>query len=466
MSAPQRSTNSACRTYYAVDWDRHGVVVLTRVGTRPVRLSVSLGCGEVLRDQLRDSIRAVSDAAPGTPHGDAAERAQQLLTYEFCHDPYHLLMRSDIPLSVREALFDALADVYAEVGTDYFLRRRVALFAVGTEMFAQAAQGVTGDAAEYINSRMVVAGCEWLRSAAAVGAGSEPKRNEALENDTRDWFLRRQKGPGEAPIPLSEAVQSWLHPENANARRGAVQATCEQCTAGKAALRPEWRNLFVDTWALRARLSPWLAQDAEQAGLGRWASLFFAFGRVILHICGFILLLAALVGVFYGWIADWLCVAANGWLTVIAVLYVAVVILSPYLGRAYVPRLLALSVIGYMALTQLPEARHLQVQGAGSWQPAALTLGSVVLVWAYMLFGQLRAKTQQVWTYAYAGRALYLTVLGWAHSMSAGLLGFWALRGQVPETQFVVLAAWAPMALAIGIIAQTLWQRDAITGPI
>ena len=222
--------------------------------------------------------------------------------------------------------------------------------------------------------------------------------------------------------------------------------------------RCRWTDSIVDTWALRARLSPWLAQDAEQAGLRKWWR--FAAGRVMLHTCGFVLLLAALVGVLSEGIADRLGAAATGPLTVIAGLYVAVIILSPYLGRAYVPRLLALSVIGYMALTQVPEARHLE----SFWRPAALSIGSLALVWLYMLFGQLRAKTRQCWPYA--ARALYLTALGWAHSMSAGLLGFVAIRWQVPETQFAVLAAWAPMALAIGIIAQTLWQRDAITEPI
>lgn len=271
-----------------------------------------------------------------------------------------------------------------------------------------------------------------------------------LEHAAKKWFALAAENAhlfscGEQAA-LERDIHAWHH--TACAR----DETCRRAST----------DSIVDGWALRARLSPWLAQDAEQAGLGRWASLFFGFGRVILHTCGFILLLAAIVGVFSGGSADWLGAAAPRWLTVIAGVYVAVIIASPYLGRAYVPRLLALSVIGYMALTQLPEARH--PQGGGSWQPVALALGSVLLVWLYMLFGELRAKTR-LWR-PYVGRALYLTALGWAHSMSAGLLGFSALRWQVPETQFVVLAAWAPMALAIGIIAQTLWQRDAITEPI
>jgi len=319
------------------------------------------------------------------------------------------------------------------------------------------------DEDRYKRLRVELAGSLANRLAGAIPPPQDSGDGSSETLDARREYRARR---------LEHVANEWfsLAAENAHLLDPAAQSELEHSISGwlpahrtcSESCRRKWTDRIVDAWALHARLSPWLAQDAEQAGLGGRAWRFAA-GRVILHTCGFILLLAAIVGVFSGGSADWLGAAATGPLTVIAGMYVAVVLLSPYLGRAYVPRLLALSVIGYMAVTQVPEARHLQVQGADSWQPAALTLGSVVLVWAYVLFGQLRAKTQQVWTYA--GRALYLTVLGWAHSMSVGLLGFWALRGQVPETQFVVLAAWAPVALAIGIIAQTLWQRELSLSP-
>ncbi|HCU38302.1 MAG TPA: hypothetical protein DGT21_23635 [Armatimonadetes bacterium] len=463
-----------------------------------------------MRNELRTAVASVLDASPTTSDAALRKQARLSIICEFCHAPYDVLTNDDIPFAVREALYDALADVYAEFATPFFLRKLVALHAVGADLFIHEMGRVVHSTGpdntdkkaqrEYIDGRILESGIQWLRVAATSGRMWQHATYEAaMEADTTNWFLHRVQAVQDADQPedeyepvvangsMAKRVTRWFRrpkgPERvapteneqpAQDAQGASSHPSGQPSAAKPALRREWRDAFVDTWALRGRLDPWTAQKGEVAGMEDWrrrAVQLIPCAQWLSHVPGLLLLAIAISSLLAHALGLSGPAFVDYWPSVVALAacaHMAIVFAFwPNLGRAFVPRLGAVSIVGYLALSQLASAQKLADVSPNTWLwPAAGVVAGLVAVAGYLWFGQAARRISLPLRHV-AARVAHLLLLGLMHSCAIGAIGYWLLARSLPAAHdFFIVWSWAPVSLAIGIIVQTLWQRDAITEPV
>lgn len=225
---------------------------------------------------------------------------------------------------------------------------------------------------------------------------------------------------------------------------------------------------YVVDWTLKRRLCPLQAQLAEgllsaqplRRKLCCWAGGAIANFLALQCVLASVLTAVGLVP------APWFAAnAANvhGFVLVMTVAYM--VMAWPDFGRAWVPRLGAVSVVGYLVLMQFDILTKLNDSSAGNW-PAWTSVLSAGLALVYLWCAEVGNHTHLPWHKTLA-RSTHLLGLGLAQSLAVGFVGYCVVTSHVPPEGILPLPwAWAPMALLIGLVAQALWQREAITEPI
>ncbi|NSW58075.1 MAG: hypothetical protein HPY44_18880 [Armatimonadetes bacterium] len=226
-------------------------------------------------------------------------------------------------------------------------------------------------------------------------------------------------------------------------------------------------DLLISEWLLRRRL------DLPTAWRCEFARSRAAFG-VCRHLHWPWLLGATVV------------LALLAWLLPVAALFLAVawgilVVLSPKFGRVWAPRLLASVMIGWLALSTTGWAWEF---AAEQRHATCCAITDALLVCAglwYVLFGEvgrhISLGESTVERRELTRRAGVIWLVGALHALSAGLLGI-TLVGCVTDTvtgnhllaplvsSSVTILKLSPFALTIGLLTQTLWERDAVTEPL
>lgn len=251
------------------------------------------------------------------------------------------------------------------------------------------------------------------------------------------------------------------------------------------------RDLLVDRWALQSRLAAWTAVTAEIAYLlcpcandektvvpqrcratyerrrKRYAMWKWCLIAVMSSTC--LLGLLALVGQLTGSLsfgAPLLVLQEQAWVYFPPSVLTATLLFWPKLGRVWIPRMGAVSFIGYLGLLGLGQA-------AGFNDPKALVWGGALGITGiagsalYLYFGEVAKLIQQTRRTKLA-RTGMLLLTGLAQSWAIGALGYEVLRrtcDQMPCNP-PLFWSWGPLALLIGLIVQSLWEDDPITKPI
>lgn len=241
-------------------------------------------------------------------------------------------------------------------------------------------------------------------------------------------------------------------------------------------LPPDIVDQAVDRWYLQSCLSLLGAARTEVAYAAGWlppwlAGAFagvVATGLLVWFVCGLTMLVGAPAGLACccsPWCAGGLLLAMALW---------------PRLGRVWAPRLGAVSLLGYLALLQYPEFRALNDVG---WplQPS-LSLAAVAAAGLYLYQGEVRRRVRPPGLrsrpclgrdYAAAswrlwGRCALLCAVGLAQSWMLGAIGYplMVALGHYTTVNPPLFWVWGPPAFLIGLIVQSLWQKEAITEPI
>lgn len=162
---------------------------------------------------------------------------------------------------------------------------------------------------------------------------------------------------------------------------------------------------------------------------------------------------------------------------VLALLWLLAVVTSPCGGRVWAPRLLASVVVGWLALSTSEWAWRL-VTAADAWAHAlvaSLALG--LLAYGYVHLAEVRRHAGGIGDAAW-GRACQIWLVGASHALSSGIVGMALASPTIACRAGAVCVGplhiiWpgpvlqlSAFALALGIIAQTLWERDAVTEPL
>lgn len=238
-------------------------------------------------------------------------------------------------------------------------------------------------------------------------------------------------------------------------------------------------DLMVDRWLLTKRLDLATARHIEfEAAIrpreGRsslWARLLWHLRHrwtpvVVLVVLALAVICPAVCG--YPWLVAPALLPAVVWLVI--------AFASPHGGRVWAPRLLASVAVGWLALSTTGWAWRLVTAGGSRLQAAVVAAVLLLGSWAYLyhaeVFHHSGLSDLRAWW-----RAGQILLVGACHAVSLGVVGMAAVAPTILERSCA--RGWGPLwvwpipvlllsafALALGIIAQTLWERDAVTEPL
>lgn len=158
---------------------------------------------------------------------------------------------------------------------------------------------------------------------------------------------------------------------------------------------------------------------------------------------------------------------------VMAIAWCLLVVIAPHFGRALTPRLLASVLIGWLALSTSGWAWEFASQREHATMCIVADVVVSILCFFYVLFGEIRRHVG--WLDFRRGARIWL--VGALHALATGLVGFAVVGGVVdavrgahwyaplPSSSLTILKL-SPFALTIGLLTQTLWEREAVTEPL
>lgn len=158
---------------------------------------------------------------------------------------------------------------------------------------------------------------------------------------------------------------------------------------------------------------------------------------------------------------------------VMAIAWCLLVVIAPHFGRALTPRLLASVLIGWLALSTTGWAWEFASQREHATMCIVADVVVSILCFFYVLFGEIRRHVG--WLDFRRGARIWL--VGALHALATGLVGFAVVGGVVDAARgahwydpllssSLTILKLSPFALTIGLLTQTLWEREAVTEPL
>lgn len=157
----------------------------------------------------------------------------------------------------------------------------------------------------------------------------------------------------------------------------------------------------------------------------------------------------------------------------LAALWVVLVACSPGFGRVWAPRLLASVMVGWLALSTTGWAWEFAREEDHAATCAMSTIVLSALCFLYILVAEVERNVGVL----DCRRSMRIWTTGAMHALATGLIGFAAIGGVADSLKGVywldplanssaTILKLSPFALTIGLLTQTLWERDAVTEPL
>lgn len=348
---------------------------------------------------------------------------------------------------------------------------------------------------------------DWLDArtlyALSVGLSGAPLHEEELHALYRHWaggLADTEEGKGAAVAEeqhisprarLQWCLRKWLEhslqrervptetDEKEIQRHFIGDGDCPTKAFGDLAQDARLMDLMVDRWLLTKRLDLATARHIEfEAAIRPREGRSSLWARLLWHLrhrwTPVVVLVALVLAVICPavWGLPWLVALAP----LLAAAWLVVAFASPHGGRVWAPRLLASVAVGWLALSTTGWAWSLVTAGGSRLQAAVVAALLLLGSWAYLyhaeVFHHSGLSDLRAWW-----RAGQILLVGACHAVSLGVVGMAAVAPTILERSCA--RGWGPLwvwpvpvlllsafALALGIIAQTLWERDAVTEPL
>ncbi len=158
---------------------------------------------------------------------------------------------------------------------------------------------------------------------------------------------------------------------------------------------------------------------------------------------------------------------------ILAALWVVLVACSPEFGRVWAPRLLASVMVGWLALSTTGWAWEFAWESEHAIACVISALVLSVLCFLYILVAEVERNVG----FLDCRRSMMIWITGAMHALATGLVGAAVIGGVADSLKgvywldplansSVTVLKLSPFALTIGLVTQTLWERDAVTEPL